>query len=106
MELLTHQQVERVANAVQGTTKEPLEALRGLSAQLAALRKGNPHASDDELREVAENVVLKLVTIARQAKERQRQFGSPNMQASYDIPQGTLHGGHRHMRIGRMLNVD
>jgi hypothetical protein len=37
MELLTHQQVERVANAVQGTTKGPLEALRGLSAQLAAL---------------------------------------------------------------------
>jgi hypothetical protein len=42
MGLLTLEQVERIANAVQGTTRGPMEALRGLSAHLVALAEENP----------------------------------------------------------------
>jgi hypothetical protein len=59
-----------------------MEALRGLSAQLVTLRKGNPQSSDAELGEVVKNVIQKLVTSGRRARESQRQFGSPDKPAS------------------------
>jgi hypothetical protein len=71
MGLLTRDQVQRVANAVQGTNKGPMEALRGLITQLVALGEGNPQASSAEVGQAAESAVQTLVANARRAKERQ-----------------------------------
>jgi hypothetical protein len=57
MGLMTHEQVRRVMNAVCGTNKGPLEALKGLSPQLVTLRKENPLVDSAELGEAVENAV-------------------------------------------------
>ncbi len=58
MDIQTQDQVRRVANAVQGTNKEPMEALSGLNEQLVALGEGNPQASSGVLGQEAESAVV------------------------------------------------
>jgi hypothetical protein len=70
MGILTQDQVQRVANAVQGTDKGPIEALRGLSEQLVALGKRNHQASSAALGQAAKSAVQALVASARRAKEQ------------------------------------
>jgi hypothetical protein len=53
--------VQRVANAVQGTNKGPMEALRGLSEQLVAIGEGNPQASSTLLGQAAESAMQALI---------------------------------------------
>ncbi len=81
MGLLTHEQVERVANAVRRTNKGPLEALRGLSVQLVTLCEENPQAGDAELEEAAKNAEQTLVINARRDKERAEQYRPPDLPA-------------------------
>jgi hypothetical protein len=90
MELLTREQVERVADAVRGTTTGPMEALRGLSKQLVTLSEGNPQANSAELVQAAKSAVQTLVVSARRAKERQQQFGLPDLPAASNVPRGAL----------------
>jgi len=91
MGLLTREQLKRVANAVRGTTRGPMEALRGLSAQLVALSEGNPQVSSAELGKAAESAVQTLVSSARRAKEQQRQARLSNLPVASEVPRGALH---------------
>jgi hypothetical protein len=45
MGLLTPEQVRKIACAVTGINKEPMEVLRGLKERQAILGEKNPHAS-------------------------------------------------------------
>jgi hypothetical protein len=67
-----------------------MEALRGLSEQLVALRKGNPQASSAELGQAAKSAVQTLVASAMRAKERQRQFGPRDLPVTFEVPREAL----------------
>ncbi len=79
MGILTHDQVRRVTNGVQGTNKGPMQALRSLNEQLVALGEGNPQASSAVLGQEAESAMQATFASAKRAKERQRQFGSRDL---------------------------
>jgi hypothetical protein len=73
-----------------GTTKGHLEALRGLSAQLVALRKRKLQADISELEEAAENAVQTLVLPTRRAKEQARLYRQPGEPALFVTPAEAL----------------
>ncbi len=75
MGILTPDQVRRVVNAVTGTNKGPMEAIRGLSVQPVTLGEGNPQGSSAVLGQAAESAVQALVASAQRAKEWRWHFG-------------------------------
>jgi hypothetical protein len=66
-----------------------------------ALREENPQANDAELGEAAENAVQTLVISARRAKERQQQYGPPDLPDAFDVLTGALRLGSRAERPDR-----
>jgi hypothetical protein len=91
MGLLTPEQVRQITNAVTGTDNEPMDALRSFNERLEILREENPHASEADLREVAEGVVQAIVARAKNEREQQQKPGTRQTVAAFEVPREALH---------------